>query len=139
MRQVMMWIIGRAVPQTPVLAPFIRIGVLGFVAAIAGGLLFTLGCVGLLVSLYLWIESRGLEPALALLIVSGVTFLLAGIIVFATQRFVKKRVGAINGVLAAAPTLQIDDSMIEIPKAILTGFLEGIVGERNGSDRTRSN
>jgi len=127
------WISGQARSNdAPVLVPFVRVGLLGLAASIAGGLLFTLGCVGLLAALYLWVSAQaGFTPALALLVVSAVTFVLAIAIFFTVQSIFKRRINAVSEALQATPVppLQIDDAVIEVPRAILAGFLQGILGE----------
>jgi len=131
-----MWMSGQGRPAAPVLIPFVRVGLLGLAAVIVGGLLFTLGCVGLLAALYMYVSSLGLSPVLALLAVSGVTFLLAVVIFFSVQAIFKSRMNAINIALQSTPPVPMDDAMIEVPRAIIAGFLQGVLGER---DPTRPN
>jgi hypothetical protein len=129
-RMLFNWMSGQArVNDAPVLIPFVRVGLLGIAASIAGGVLFMLACMGLLAALYLYVSSEGLSPALSLVVVSGVTFAFVLGIFFGIQAIFKSRVNAVNEALKATPPVQIDDAVIEVPRAILAGFLQGILGD----------
>lgn len=132
-RRLMGWALARTL-EAPVLLPFMRMSLYGLVAGLAGGILLTLSCTSLLGVLYLFLnQQEDMAPALALLIVAGVTFFVAGGFLFFAQKQLKKNLKGLNGSVArAAAPPALEETVLEIPRVLLQGFLEGVLG-RNSS------
>jgi hypothetical protein len=120
----------RALPRTPWI-PYARLGLLGLTAAIAGGMLFTLACLALLGGLFFYLQEQGIRPSYALLIIAGVSLAASGWIFFATQRYFFSKAATSETML---PPQQPEDALFEIPGAIVSSFLQGVL---NGENRPR--
>jgi hypothetical protein len=117
----------RALPGTP-LIPYARLGLLGFTAAIAGGLLFTLACTALLGALFFYLRDQGISPAYALLVLAGISLVAAAWIFFATQRFVFTQLDKERALLPPRPP---EEALLDIPGTLLNSFLQGMLDRDN--------
>jgi hypothetical protein len=134
----MRWLLGRAIPQGGGgMLPILRVALLVLTAGILGGLLFALGFVGLCAVLFMFLQDQGLAATPALLIVAGVIFLIATAILVASQQIFRKHLELVQAkpVVVSPGPQTVEDLIIDLPRVVVSNFLNGMLGD---SDTPRS-
>jgi hypothetical protein len=129
----MRWLLGRNLTANigVSLLPVLRVGLLVLTAGIVGGLLFTLGFVGLFAALFMFLQDQGLAATPSFLIVTGVIFVLAVAVVITSQRIFRRHLEVIAekpAPLSREP-MDIEDIVLDLPRVVVSNFLSGIMGE----------
>lgn len=130
-KRLALWALGQALPDSDALKPYVRVALLGVMAAAAIGGLIALTIVGLLAGLYLYLISEGVGLGMSIFITaaSGLLVILIGYL------FAERKIDRLSHVGESISLFshEKNDVIADTFNLIVNGFVDGLFNEKKPS------